>query len=742
MMYGDQQQHQQQQQQQQQPPPPQPQPQQGGDFLRPLPPMRQPSASSTNITSDYQYSSGSMPYDSHGDSFAAKRIRKLVQRRAVDYTSTVVRYTQTRMWQRDSRDRTALQPTPAAAIDMLPTVAYADNPSTSFAAKFVHASTNKNKCPINQVLWTPSGRRLITGSQSGEFTLWNGQSFNFEMILQAHDQAIRSMVWSHNENWMVSGDDGGSIKYWQTNMNNVKANKSAHRESVRDLSFCRTDLKFCSCSDDTTVKVWDFARCQEERSLSGHGWDVKSVDWHPTKSLLVSGGKDNLVKLWDAKTGRELCSFHGHKNTVLCVKWNQNGNWVLTASKDQIIKLYDIRAMKELESFRGHRKDVTALAWHPFHEEYFVSGSYDGSIFHWLVGHETPQVEIPGAHENSVWDLAWHPIGYILCSGSNDHTTRFWCRNRPGDPPRDKYNMGYGQGYGDQNPAFAGRAVGNFAVPEGPSTPGPFAAGLPRNEGNIPGVGIAMPLSIPSLDTTDQGEQKQPFPVSLPAGAPPLPPGPHPSLLASSQQAYQQIPQQIPPQLQHQGLQQQMGSLPPPPLNLSQLQPPLHLPLLPHPHLPRPPSGQPPLGMGSTIPSSMPGSMPLPSSMGASLPLSMAGPMGMQGSANQMAPPLPQGHIMGLNPMHSGSIPTNGIPPPIGSFANGMTNIQGPSNASGAQMYPMGGAFNRNQAGQLPMVPGLNAYQSGSSTGLGLLGPNVGLPSGLPPPPPHGSTPQ
>ncbi|XP_020594753.1 flowering time control protein FY-like, partial [Phalaenopsis equestris] len=94
---------------------------------------------------------------------------------------------------------------------MLPTVACADNPSTSFAAKFVHASTNKNRCSINKVLWTPTGRRLITGSQSGEFTLWNGQSFNFEMILQAHDNAIKSMVWSHNENWMVTGDDGGSI---------------------------------------------------------------------------------------------------------------------------------------------------------------------------------------------------------------------------------------------------------------------------------------------------------------------------------------------------------------------------------------------------------------------------------------------------------------------------------------------------------------------------------------------------
>ena len=38
-----------------------------------------------------------------------------------------------------------------------------------------------------QKQWTPTGRRLITGSQTGEFTLWNGQSFNFEMILQVHD---------------------------------------------------------------------------------------------------------------------------------------------------------------------------------------------------------------------------------------------------------------------------------------------------------------------------------------------------------------------------------------------------------------------------------------------------------------------------------------------------------------------------------------------------------------------------
>ncbi|RKO84277.1 hypothetical protein BDK51DRAFT_37978 [Blyttiomyces helicus] len=46
-----------------------------------------------------------------------------------------------------------------------------------------------------------------------------------------------------------------------------------------------------------------------------------------------------------------------------------------------------------------------------------------------------------GAHESSVFALDWHPMGHILVSGSNDHTTRFWTRNRPGDVLHDKFNI-------------------------------------------------------------------------------------------------------------------------------------------------------------------------------------------------------------------------------------------------------------------------------------------------------------
>ena len=59
-------------------------------------------------------------------------------------------------------------------------------------------------------MWTPDGRRLVTGAASGEFTLWNGMAFNFETILQAHDYPVRSMSWSRDGNWLATGDQGGN----------------------------------------------------------------------------------------------------------------------------------------------------------------------------------------------------------------------------------------------------------------------------------------------------------------------------------------------------------------------------------------------------------------------------------------------------------------------------------------------------------------------------------------------------
>ncbi|ESO88869.1 hypothetical protein LOTGIDRAFT_125354, partial [Lottia gigantea] len=397
--------------------------------------------------------------------FDGKRMRKSVQRKVVDYNSAVFNYMKSRIWQRDVRDARAIQPDGLYQINVEPPLSMLHNPMNAVTTKFVRQSTNKFRCPIFVLTWTPEGRRLVTGASSGEFTLWNGLSFNFETILQAHDVSVRAMRWSHNDLWMVTADHAGFIKYWQTNMNNVNMYQG-HKEAVRGISFCPSDSKFTTCSDDGTVRIWDFVRCHEERILRGHGADVKCVDWHPQKTLIASGSKDNQqpLKLWDPRTGNSLATIHAHKNTVMGLQWNLNGNWLLTASRDHLLKIFDIRNMKdELQQFKGHKKEATVVAWHPLHEGNFASGGSDGAIMFWEVGCDREVGSMEEAHDGMVWSLAWHPGGHLLASGSNDHSTKFWSRNRPGDKMRDRYNL---------NNLPAGYFISDMDVQAVPNLPG------------------------------------------------------------------------------------------------------------------------------------------------------------------------------------------------------------------------------------------------------------------------------
>lgn len=361
--------------------------------------------------------------DQRVHTYDGKRMRKAVQRKVIDFNSEIIRYLQ--------GISSYPQPIPAYVINYKPPRVL-NNPVDSVTMRFAHTSTNKIRCPVNVAHWTPDGRRLITGSTSGEFTLWNGFSFNFETILQAHDSAVRAMTWSNNSTWMLTCDHLGIIKYWQSNMNNLKAFQG-HKEPVRGISFAPSDSKFVSCSDDATLKIWDFAEAKEESILTGHGWDVKCVDWHPRKALIASGGKDNLIKLWDPRTSSCLSTLHGHKNTILSIDWNKNGNYLLAGSRDQIIKVYDIRTLKEIQGFKKHLMEVDCVKWHSCQENLFASGGSDGYLYFWVLGEKEPVGMLESAHESNIWALAWHPLGHILASSSNDHTTKFWTRHRPGD---------------------------------------------------------------------------------------------------------------------------------------------------------------------------------------------------------------------------------------------------------------------------------------------------------------------
>jgi polyadenylation factor subunit 2 len=346
------------------------------------------------------------PFPYQPSIFDGKRLRKRVQRKTVDYFGSVLRYIESRPWMKNPRKESCrLAAHFNYYLQLLPPAAYPSTPANAICTKYVHTSLNKNRHPINVCKYMPDGKRLITGLSSGEFTLWNALTFNFETILQAHDQAVRTMIWSHDSKWMLTADDSGCIKYWQSNMNNVKEFQ-AHECPLREAAFSPTDVKFVTGADDKKVKIFDFKTCQEERILEGHRSEIRCVDWHPKMGLVVSGGKDKLVKLWEPRSGQVVHTIKDHKNYVMKVKFNQNGNWFITACRDLLIHMYDVRMNKEVQVFSGHEKRITTIAWHPVLEKLFVSGAEKGdtpgefgAIKYWLVGKETEAGGIQKAHE-------------------------------------------------------------------------------------------------------------------------------------------------------------------------------------------------------------------------------------------------------------------------------------------------------------------------------------------------------
>ena len=204
-----------------------------------------------------------------------------------------------------SRSCSAAGPSETLTLQLLPPKAHRLNPSTSICDYFVHTSINKERSPTRVVKWTPDARRLLTGNDKGQFTLWNGASFNYESITQVHDDSIRYFAYSHNGQALVSTDKLGMIKYFTPHLTNIHGFQG-HREACHGVGWSPNDERFVTGGDDGLVKIWDYREAKEEKVLSGHGWDVRCVDWHPTKGLVVSGSKDMLVKFWDPRTGKEL----------------------------------------------------------------------------------------------------------------------------------------------------------------------------------------------------------------------------------------------------------------------------------------------------------------------------------------------------------------------------------------------------------------------------------------------------
>jgi polyadenylation factor subunit 2 len=234
------------------------------------------------------------------------------------------------------------------------------------------------------VQWTPDARRLLTGNDKGQFTLWNGASFNYESITQVHDDSIRGFAYSHNGQSLVSVDKLGMIKYFTPHLTNIHGFQG-HREACHGAAWSPNDEKFVTGGDDGLVKIWSYREAKEENVLSGgshslhdcnanadpkvtDGMFVASIGirrkawWFPgVKTCWSNSGIPARARIsahcklvMTVKRASLTLLRHSHKAVVNTCKWNPQGHLVATAGGDGLIRMFDIRTFRELDPMKGH----------------------------------------------------------------------------------------------------------------------------------------------------------------------------------------------------------------------------------------------------------------------------------------------------------------------------------------------------------------------------------------------------
>lgn len=215
------------------------------------------------------------------------------------------------------------------------------------------------------VAFSPDGRRVAAGGQSGTLRVWDLASAR--AILQdvagvqinglAFDDAGRRLG--------IAGDDGAArVVEAATGVVLVAVH---HDEAVTAVTFSADDRRLATASVDTTARVWDSVTGTLLVELP-HPSVVWDVAFSPDGTLLATAGEDKTARLWNAATGALKFELPHRRSlwgrSVTAVAFSPTGQLVASVGTDKTARLWDATTGEQRCELR-HADPLSAVAFNP-----------------------------------------------------------------------------------------------------------------------------------------------------------------------------------------------------------------------------------------------------------------------------------------------------------------------------------------------------------------------------------------
>jgi WD40 repeat protein len=303
---------------------------------------------------------------------------------------------------------------------------------------------------INQVVYSPDGKRLATASRDRTVRVWDASTGKEILALKDNPGNVWSVAYSPDGKKMASpsGKWDKNKKEWQGEIRirdaasgKVLQTLAGHTEEIKRVMYSPDGKWLASGGKDHLVILWDAASGKAVNTLKGHGGEVEDVAFSPDSKQLASVGglmetKDKKtstetgeLKLWEVASGKELKSLKAGNRGFSSVTYSQPDT-VVTGGYDGALRAWDIKSGKETSS-QTQPEGVLAVASNVYLSNQdvarFACGGWDRTVKVWQYKNIfTLDTFTFTGHTNSVSSLAFSPTAPHLASGSLDQTVKIW----------------------------------------------------------------------------------------------------------------------------------------------------------------------------------------------------------------------------------------------------------------------------------------------------------------------------
>lgn len=292
----------------------------------------------------------------------------------------------------------------------------------------------KTSSPQTVVALHPGDTVGATGGEDGVVTLWNLTTSELAVPTPIrHDAGITQLQFSPDGRWIATASEDKQCVVWDASNGRQYSPRLRHGSRVNRIQFSADARWICTLSEDNFARIWDIRTGRLVVSPFRHNGTPLACLFTPSGRGLLAAGQDQLLRHWilpiqldeETEASAMMQIARPYMSTQGRIATSPDGKIAANYRGDQPVRLRDATTREPLGEALKTVGNTSALAFSS-DNQWLVTGGYEGDVQVWSTATSQPRWRETGHHTSRVYVAAFHPLGSILATGSDDNTIRVW----------------------------------------------------------------------------------------------------------------------------------------------------------------------------------------------------------------------------------------------------------------------------------------------------------------------------